>query len=54
MKNYRITVNGNVYDVAVEETEQEQHLLHLQQHQRQLRKLHLQQHRRQQPEHRAE
>ena len=37
MKNYTITVNGNVYDVTVEENEQAQQLLrqHLLRHRKQ-------------------
>ena len=49
MKNYTITVNGNVYDVTVEETgagASTSHQLHRKQHQKQLQR----QHRRRQQE----
>lgn len=51
MKNYTITVNGNVYDVTVEEKVQVRHRLHLQLQkrlQRQLRHRLRKQHQREQ------
>ena len=47
MKNYTITVNGNVYDVTVEEREQVLHRLQ-RQHQLQLQRQHRQRLRKQQ------
>lgn len=49
MKNYTITVNGNVYDVTVERQEQAQHL-HRLQHRKQLQKQLQRQHRKRQQE----